>query len=208
MAGSALLHDGLRVLQAALDAVSPARLIAKVDLDSLLDQPLTSYRRVAVLGAGKAAMAMAGAVETRYSDLKWEGAVTVPHGYPDAIPPNEMRPSRIEVRTAGHPVPDHASADAASKALQTARELEKSDLLIVLLSGGASALWSLPIGFAETRDLAAVSTLLLNSGADIHEVNTVRKHLSRIAGGRLAVVSPDRFRRDERSCRGLIPPAE
>lgn len=174
------------VFAAALDAVRPSALLAELDVQDLPERPLADYRQVRVVGAGKAAMAMAGALESRLEGAAWDGIVTVPHGYPETLPPSERAPARIAVQTAGHPVPDEASAQAGTDALHLAEPLTGEDLLIVLLSGGGSALWFAPVEDVPLAEAQATVQLLLASGADIAEINAVRKHLARVGGGQLA----------------------
>lgn len=137
--------------------------------------------RTYVAAAGKAAAAMAAAVEAQ-----WEGplngiAITrYGHGVPT---------QRIRVVEAGHPVPDEAGEQAARRILESAKALGPDDLLLALLSGGGSSLLSLPAADVPMADLKAVTRQLLKSGAAIQEINTVRKHLSAIHGGRLAAAS-------------------
>jgi glycerate 2-kinase len=141
--------------------------------------------RVICLAAGKGAAAMAAAAERHYLDQlglapeRLTGIATTRHGH--GVPTR-----RIRVVEAGHPVPDEAGLKGAEDSLQTAREATADDLLLVLLSGGGSANWIAPaegVSFAQKQQ---VTRALLRSGAPIGEVNTVRKHLSRIKGGRLA----------------------
>ncbi|HRD79073.1 MAG TPA: DUF4147 domain-containing protein, partial [Hyphomicrobiaceae bacterium] len=115
------------------------------------------------------------------------GFTTAAHGYRARLPGSV--PSHIEIIEARHPTPDAASVAAAERAIRQASAATADDIVLVLLSGGASALWTAP---AEGLDLAAKTTLtrgLLKCGADIHEMNTVRRHLSRIKGGRLAAAA-------------------
>lgn len=142
--------------------------------------------RLIVLGAGKAAAAMAQAAEAHYEgDPGYErlsGMVTTRHGY-------GLATRRIEVVEAGHPVPDTAGQRAAERTLAFAGAATAEDLVLVLLSGGASALWSAPVAGLDFAGKQALTRKLLGSGARIDEMNTVRKHLSRIKGGRLAVAA-------------------
>jgi hydroxypyruvate reductase len=139
--------------------------------------------RIIVLAAGKAAGSMVEIVETAYAGLRpgrLTGIAVARRGY--------ARPTRIiPVIEAGHPVPDEASVDGARRALYLADEAKHEDLVLVLLSGGASANWISPVSGVSMEDKQAVTRALLRSGAAIGEINTVRKHLSRIKGGRLAL---------------------
>jgi glycerate 2-kinase len=141
--------------------------------------------RVICLAAGKAAAAMAAATERHYLDelgLAPEllsGIATTRHGH--GVPTR-----RIKVIEAGHPVPDEAGLKGAEQSLRMAASAGVDDLLLVLLSGGGSANWIAPVEGVSFVQKQQVTRALLRSGAPIGEVNTVRKHLSRIKGGRLA----------------------
>jgi len=137
--------------------------------------------RVWVVGAGKATPGMALGVRSLLGD-RVSGAIVTKDGYAFLVP-------GIDVSEAGHPYPDHRSVAAARRALQIAAECRPRDLLLCLLSGGASALWAAPPVGVSLRDLRQLTDSLLRSGAPIEEVNTVRKHVSRIASGRLAAAS-------------------
>ncbi len=144
---------------------------------------------IRVVGAGKAAMTMAAALEQQFPECSFEGQVVVPHGYINSFPKDQSPPKSIRITEAGHPLPDEGSLQAATDALQIAQACGKDDTLIVLLSGGASALWSLPSPGLTLEDLCTVNRLLLRSGANIHQINAVRKHLSGIKGGQLAMAA-------------------
>jgi glycerate 2-kinase len=134
--------------------------------------------RTIVLGAGKAAATMARAVEDHWSgDLT--GLVVTRYGHHAAC-------KRIEVVEAAHPVPDIAGREAAERILKMAQGLTAEDLVLCLISGGGSALLSLPAPGLTLQDKQAINRALLKSGANIAEMNCVRKHLSAIKGGRLA----------------------
>jgi glycerate 2-kinase len=141
--------------------------------------------RVICLAAGKSAGAMAAAAERYYLDQlglapsRLLGVATTRHGH--GVPTR-----RIKVIEAGHPVPDEAGLKGAEESLQLAQQAEADDLLLVLLSGGGSANWIAPVEGVSFAQKQQVNRMLLRSGAPIGEVNTVRKHLSRIKGGRLA----------------------
>jgi glycerate 2-kinase len=141
--------------------------------------------RVICLAAGKGAAAMAAAAERHYLDAlelepsRLTGIATTRHGH--GVPTRQ-----IKVIEAGHPMPDEAGLKAAEETLQLAQQAEANDLLLVLLSGGGSANWVAPAEGVSFAQKLKVTRALLRSGAPIGEVNTVRKHLSRIKGGRLA----------------------
>ena len=141
--------------------------------------------RTLVLGAGKAGGAMAHAVEALWPrDAPLSGLVVTRYGH---TPP---RPSgvheRIEVVEAAHPVPDAAGLAAAQRILALTQGLTEDDLVLCLISGGGSSLLTLPCEGLTLEDKQRINRQLLESGAHIGEMNTVRKHLSRIKGGRLA----------------------
>ena len=142
--------------------------------------------RIVILGAGKAAAAMAIAAEEHYAALgaldRLTGFVTAPYGYAAALP---KQPAVIELASARHPTPDAGSVQAAERTLRLAGEAGPGDLVLVLLSGGASALWAAPAPGIDLEAKTALTRGLLKCGADIHEMNTVRRHISRIKGGRL-----------------------
>jgi hydroxypyruvate reductase len=141
---------------------------------------LDACKRVVLLGAGKAAAHRAARAEELLGDrLDPHGLVVVKHGH--GVP---LRSARV--LEAGHPVPDAAGAEAAEALLQAARELGPDDLALVLLTGGASALLPAPAPGVSLADKQETTRLLLASGATIHQVNAVRKHLSRLKGGGLA----------------------
>ncbi|HKB61425.1 MAG TPA: glycerate kinase [Burkholderiales bacterium] len=159
--------------QAAIAAADPLKI-----LPTHLPRPPSG--RTLVIGAGKAAASMAVAVEQHWPrDSALEGLVVTRyrHGLPTR---------RIRVIEAGHPVPDETGESAAKEILQRVGSLATSDLLIALISGGGSALLSLPVEAVGMEALKATTRELLRSGAPIQDMNTVRKHLSAIQGGRLA----------------------
>ena len=167
----------LSLFDTAVEAAHPAYC-----LPSALSE-LPTDGRLLVLGAGKAAAAMVQAAEEHYiatgHSERISGSVVTRYGY-------KLPTKIIELVEASHPVPDEAGARAAERSLELAEHAGPQDLILVLLSGGASALWTLPaqgIGFEDKQDL---NRQLLASGARISEINCVRKHLSRIKGGRLA----------------------
>ncbi len=165
----------LRALfDAALAAADPDRALA-----GRIPTPVRG--RTVVVGAGKAAAAMARAFETRWPG-PLEGLVLTRYGH--AVPCD-----RIEILEASHPVPDTAGELAARRILALAHGLGPDDQLVFLASGGGSALLALPAPGLTLADKQAVTRALLRSGATITEINTVRKHLSAIKGGRLAAAA-------------------
>src|SRR5258706_277587 len=162
--------------QAAIAAADPLKILPSHD-------PHRPSGRTLVIGAGKAAAAMAVAVEQHWpGDAALEGLVVTryKHGLPTR---------RIRIIEAGHPVPDETGESAAKEILRQVRSLAPNDLLLALISGGGSALLSLPVEAVGMEALKATTRELLRSGAPIQDMNTVRKHLSAIQGGRLAAAS-------------------
>ena len=174
-----MLAEPRRLLRAMFDAAVGA---ASPDLrvPAHLPPPPPKGRTV-LIGAGKASAAMAKAVEAR-----WPGPLTglVVTRYGHAVPCE-----RIEIVEASHPVPDENGHRAAGRMLEMVRGLGPDDLVLALISGGGSALLSLPAPGLTLADKQAVNAALLRSGAPIGEMNTVRKHLSAIKGGRLAAAA-------------------
>lgn len=165
--------------EAALAAADPARIVPA-------HLPALPAGRVIVVGAGKAAASMALAVDHAWPDAPVDGLVVTRYGH--GLPTR-----RISVFEAGHPVPDAAGEHAARQVLAQVRRAGTDDLVLVLISGGASSLLALPVESVPMADLGAVTQALLRSGANIREMNCVRKHLSRIAGGRLAQATTARM---------------
>lgn len=147
--------------------------------------PAPPRGRTLVLGAGKAGGAMAQAVEAHWpADAPLSGLVVTRYHH---TPPRPAGlPRRIEVVEAAHPVPDAAGLHAAERILALAHGLTPDDLVLCLISGGGSALLTLPAEGLSLEDKQRINRALLDSGANITEMNCVRKHLSRIKGGRLA----------------------
>ena len=148
--------------------------------------PLPPKGRTLVLGAGKAGGAMAQAVEALWpADAPLSGLVVTRYGH---TPPRPAGlPQRIDVVEASHPVPDEAGLAAAERILGLTEGLTGDDLVLCLISGGGSALLTLPADGLSLTDKQRINQALLASGANISEMNCVRKHLSRIKGGRLAL---------------------
>jgi len=145
--------------------------------------PPSPRGRALVVGAGKAAAAMAAAVEAGWPrEAPLDGLVITRYGH-------GLPTQRVRVVEAGHPVPDEAGEAAAREILARAATLGEDDLLLALVSGGGSSLLSLPVAGIAMAELKAVTRELLACGAPIQDMNTVRKHLSAIQGGRLALAT-------------------
>lgn len=170
------------IFRAGLAAVRPDVLVAR----AMEAAPPEPSGRTVVVGAGKAALPMAGAVERGRSPEGVDGLVVVPHGYRETLPQSLPRPRRIAVAEAGHPLPDAAGVRAARRVLDLVASCGAGDRVLVLLSGGASALWTLPADGLTLEDLRRVHTALMQAGVPIAGMNAVRKHLGRLGGGQLA----------------------
>jgi hydroxypyruvate reductase len=162
------------MFQAAVDAAAPSLCVPA-------HLPRRPKGRTIVIGGGKASGAMARAVEDHWEG-PLEGLVVTRYGH-------KLPTTRIEVVEARHPVPDAAGREAAARILKLVQGLTPDDLVLCLISGGGSALLALPAEGLTLEDKQAVNKALLKSGATIGEMNAVRKHLSSIKGGRLAVAA-------------------
>jgi hydroxypyruvate reductase len=163
------------IWRAGVEACLPSRVVPP-------HLPAPPPGRTFVLALGKAAVPMARSVEARWRG-PLSGLAVAPHGSGGTL-------QRVETSHSGHPVPDESSVAAAERLLALAEGAGEDDLVLVLLSGGASALASLPgegLALAEKRTLTSA---LLRSGATVREINNVRRHLSRFKGGRLALAAP------------------
>ena len=175
------------LLLAMFDAAVQRALPAHNTAAFLPAPPDPKKGRTLVLGAGKAGGAMAAAVDALWpADAPISGLVVTRYNH---VPPAyKARPGRIEVVEAAHPVPDEAGQRAAARVVQLTRGLSADDLVLCLISGGGSALLSMPAPGLTLADKQAINQALLKSGAAIGEMNCVRKHLSAIKGGRLAAM--------------------
>lgn len=177
-------QDPRAVLRHLFDA-AVQRALPQHNMAAHLPEPPTGGRTL-VLGAGKAAGAMAQALESLWpADAPLSGLVVTRYGHTPPRPAGLAQ--RIEVVEAAHPVPDAAGQQAAQRMLALTQGLTERDLVICLISGGGSALLTLPCEGLTLEDKQRINRALLESGAGIHEMNTVRKHLSAIKGGRLAL---------------------
>jgi glycerate 2-kinase len=151
--------------------------------------------RLIVTGAGKASAAMAAVAEGHYRALgmldRVSGFTTAPYGTAEAL--EDEHPRVIGIVAARHPTPDAGGVRAAEQTLALVGAATVDDLVLVLLSGGASSLWPAPAAGLDLEAKTALTRGLLKSGADIYEMNTVRRHVSRIKGGRLRKATPARM---------------
>jgi hydroxypyruvate reductase len=170
-----LRRHALAIFRASLAAADPEAAVAR----HLSKLKTRQYRRVFVVGAGKAGASMAKAVETALGAQIAAGLVNVKDGHTAKL-------RRIELNECGHPVPDQRGVDGARRIAEIARQAGEDDLVLCLISGGASALMPAPVPPITLEEKQAVTRLLLASGANIHEINAVRKHISAIKGGQLA----------------------
>ncbi|MDX9954173.1 MAG: glycerate kinase [Anaerolineae bacterium] len=184
-----LYRDLMLLRDAALQAVDPAQAVRehlRVSAHRLwvgeTAWDLTELRQVRVIAAGKAAVPMAEAAHACLGTVLTAGIVVTKTGHAAGC----ALPETFQVYEAEHPTPGPQGLRAAGEVLRLLEHLSEDDLVLVLLSGGASALLPAPVADISLSDLQAVTTLLLRSGAPIEALNTVRKHLSRLAGGQLA----------------------
>jgi hydroxypyruvate reductase len=178
--------DANLIIQHIIDCIYPANAVdsfVSFDGSSLavgdLPLDLDEFSSVHVLAGGKAACAMADAIETILGDRITGGLVSTKYGHSC-----ELR--TLPILEAAHPIPDENSIKCAEETMKIASGLGKDDLLLVLISGGASSIWCSPAENITLDDKQSVTSQLLSCGATIRELNTVRKHLSGIKGGRLA----------------------
>ena len=178
-----------RMLRDALDAVNGGKALRRAihkrgDVLTIGSRryDLRKYRRIVVVGGGKAAAPMAHAIEPILGRRLAGGVVITKYGH-------TVRTKRIRVAEAGHPVPDRAGLAATRGMLSLASSLTREDLLVVLLSGGASSLMPAPVPTVTLADKQHMTRLLLRCGAGIRDINSVRKHLSNLKGGRLAALT-------------------
>jgi len=164
-----------RLFDAAVGAADPGKVLAG-------HLPPRPRGKCVVVGAGKAAAAMAAAVDRVWADVDLTGAVVAPYGYGKPA-------GRIRVHEAAHPVPDANSGIAARAMLDLVRGLGPDDLVLALISGGGSSVMALPVAGLTLADKQAVNRALLRSGLDIRSMNAVRRRLSAIKGGKLAAAA-------------------
>ena len=181
-----LRADALAIFQAGLCSVDSFSAVQKhLSLEKEIltvngkTYPLSDYDNIYVLGTGKATAAMAQAVEEVLSERITAGFITVKYGH--------TRPLKyIKVHEAGHPIPDAAGLEGSEQIIRLLQSAGEKDLIIFIISGGGSALLPSPVPGLTLRDIQETTQILLEVGANIDEMNIIRKHLSRLKGGRLA----------------------
>jgi glycerate 2-kinase len=163
------------IFRAALEAANPAAGVTR----ELAHEDFTRYRNIHVIGAGKAGAAMARAAERALGRRISSGLLNVKYGHTAPL-------RRIQLNECGHPVPDQRGVEGAQRIAEIAAGAGADDLVLCLISGGASALLPLPADPITLAEKQEVTKLLLACGASIHEINAIRKHISQIKGGQLA----------------------
>ncbi len=174
-----LLKKGLQAVQADKLVKNSCQRMGDILLVGKRKYDLNRYNRIVVIGAGKASATMAAALESILGDRITEGVVVVKDGHVCSL-------KQVTLIEAGHPVPDHRGLLATEKLIEVARKADVDDLVLCLLSGGASALMVDLVAGVSLEALQQLNSILLRSGADINQINTVRKHLSLIKGGQLS----------------------
>lgn len=179
-------EDAAEIFYKALQAVQPDDAIkrhCKYEGNTLFignrGYHLPRFKHVFVVGAGKAGAPMAAAIEDLIGEKVTEGIVTVKYGHGANL-------SRIKLIEASHPLPDENGRTGAAAIYNLAEQAGKDDLILCLISGGGSALMPLPYDGLTLKDKQDIVKALLSCGASIHEINTIRKHISKIKGGQLA----------------------
>jgi glycerate 2-kinase len=187
---SELQQELTEIYRAAIAAVDPALLVGRA-LDGAIPgsepavEVIAKSRRAFVLAIGKGSYAMAAELERRLGERIVQGLAVVPRGL-------QVAPlARCQCLPSAHPVPDQSSADAANAGLELLKKLRKGDVVVVAVSGGASAMFVAPAEGVTLDDKIATNAALLRSGATIKELNCVRKHLSAVKGGNLVRSIPD-----------------
>ena len=177
-------EKAISIFTEAVKGVEPGRVTADA-LEGLLGE-IDPSMKLSVIGMGKAAFPMAKAVEECLRDRITTGAIITKYGHGGSL-------NKIDVFEAGHPIPDEEGIRGAIRILEIAKSAGEGDLVIVLISGGGSALLTAPAGRPESgislSDLKVVNELLISRGLDIHDINTIRKHISLVKGGRLALAA-------------------
>lgn len=180
----------IAILKSAIDASDPAKAVSRyvrriknrilIGVDEI---DLENYSQIKVIGIGKASVGMGFAVKDILDEYFQDGVlITKDHKYLASKYINQG----FEIVLGSHPVPNQASINATKRLIGSLRGIDKQSLVICLISGGGSALFTHPLNGIELADIQKLTTALLASGADIHEINTIRKHIDGVKGGRLA----------------------
>jgi len=184
-----LRKDARKIFMAGVERVEPARAVKSfVHLKestltvNMREYDLNQIENIYIVGAGKAAAPMALAVEEILGNWINEGLINTKYGHGLSL-------NRIELKEAGHPLPDEAGMRGAEAMLSLIEKAKDEDLIICLISGGGSALLPLPAQGISLEEKQEATSLLMGCGATIQEINAIRKHISRIKGGRLAEAS-------------------
>ncbi|WP_297435887.1 glycerate kinase [Thermococcus sp.] len=177
----------LDIMRGAIKSADPYRAVRRsISVDgsrlTVFGEKFSVRGDVYLLAFGKAACSMAKAIVDLLGGRIEEGVIITKYGYAEDCP----KPGRLKVIEAGHPVPDENSLLGGKLGLELAEKVGEDDILLVLISGGGSALFLLPEGGINLGDKIRTNELLLKSGAKIYEINTVRKHISAVKGGKLA----------------------
>lgn len=169
--------DALEILEEGLKAANPKSSV-KEALRNLKDE-LNKARRIVVIGFGKASIKMAEGCEEELSDKIYDGAIIAPKGIED------KKLKIIKVFEGTHPIPSEVNVESAKKLISVCSNLTSEDLVICLISGGGSSLLTFPANDISLEEKKLTTDVLLKSGADIREINTIRKHISKVKGGQL-----------------------
>jgi glycerate-2-kinase len=169
--------DALEILEEGLKAADPKSSV-KEALRNLKDE-LNKARRIVVIGFGKASIKMAEGCEEELRDKIYDGAIIAPKGIED------KKLKIIKVFEGTHPIPSEVNVESAKKLISVCSNLTSEDLVICLISGGGSSLLTFPANDISLEEKKLTTDVLLKSGADIREINTIRKHISKVKGGQL-----------------------
>ncbi len=177
---ASLREDAFEIIQESINSVMPEPSV-KIALENKLDYIHKIPGKIVILSIGKAAYTMASAASSVLGDKLHKGLIVTKYGHSKG--PLE----KFEIIESGHPIPDGNSVIGATKAVSMVKELSEEDLVICLISGGGSSIFEKTVDTVTIQDLTIVTDQLLASGARIGEINTIRKHLSDVKGGRFAL---------------------
>ena len=178
------------IFNAALKAVDPYESV-KLHTDKIRQfYQDNNFKKLIVVGFGKAASAMAKAIEDELPDLIDTGIVVTKYGHSISLESKvKSQKSKIKILEAGHPIPDENGLNATEEIIKLLKNADENTLVVCLISGGGSALLAAPCEDISLDEKQKITQLLLKAGADINELNTVRKHISNVKGGRLAEIA-------------------